>query len=34
MPSLNTVFLLARALGERPSALVAKLEKLNAAPQP
>jgi transcriptional regulator with XRE-family HTH domain len=33
MPSLNTVFLLARALGESPSAFVAKLEKLKATPQ-
>lgn len=32
MPSLNTVFLIARALEEAPSALVAKLEELKAVP--
>ena len=33
MPSLNTVFLIAAALGEPPSVLVAEVEKLKPAPR-
>lgn len=33
MPSLNTVFLLGKALGESPSSLVAKVEKHGPTPQ-
>lgn len=33
MPSLNTVFLLAKAVGIKPSEFIERLEKLNARPQ-
>ena len=33
MPSLNTVFLLSKALGIKPSELIERLEKLKPRPQ-